>query len=149
MQRRQKSFWGPALLTLGLIGMLKFFHLDAKIPFLDQLLANQDPPGIIALLVLSFTLFCLLRLLFWLFAAIREIALIRQTQQALEDFTGKSGHISISVCLDFSATACAQPALPEVLRELHPQAAPPARPEAPGRTRACTFLDEQPVGHRR
>ncbi len=84
MQRRQKSFWGPALLTLGLIVVLKFFHLDARIPFLDQLLANQGPPGIIALLVLGSTLFCLLRLIAWHIAAIRATALINLAKQALE-----------------------------------------------------------------
>lgn len=84
MQRRQKSFWGPAVLTLGLILVLKFFHLDARIPFLDQLLADQGPPGIIALLVLGFTLFCLLRLIAWRIATIRMMQIIRLAQQALE-----------------------------------------------------------------
>src|SRR5579859_3899345 len=85
MQRRQKPFWRPALLTLALMAVLKFFHLDATIPFLNQLLANQDPPGIIALLVLSLTLFCLLRLLFWYFATRDELHLIHQSQRVLKN----------------------------------------------------------------
>jgi hypothetical protein len=82
---RRKSFWGPALLTFALVVVLKFFHFDASIPFLDHLLANQDPSGIIAWLVLSVTLFCLLRLLLWHLVARKELQLIRWAQQRLQN----------------------------------------------------------------
>lgn len=83
MQTRQRSFWWPALFALSIITILKVLQLYDGIPLLGQLLANQDPPGIIALLVLGLTLFCLLRLGFWRISAWGQLSLVRQAQGVL------------------------------------------------------------------
>ena len=87
MQKRPKYFWEPAFITLTLVGLLVTFHLASSIPFLNQLLAMPGPPGIIALLVLSITLFCLTRLSFRRIAFWGVTRRILQAQAALPKTT--------------------------------------------------------------
>jgi hypothetical protein len=84
VSRGGRIFWLPAIFGVFLAGAIFRFHLMRPVPFVDNLLSKPGPPGLIAVLVLAISIWCLVSLFVRRLAIARERGVVRRARAGLQ-----------------------------------------------------------------